>query len=149
MQNCLDAYADNDMSPDQPAHIRRLIWNFAVGFGLITVAYGKIINGEQRLRWDCAAELNLRRLQVDSKTHSLDAACVNFIMNGGSLNIDWLQSFLQFFFFFFFCCCCCFLSFFITSCSCIYLFNPIYLFYYRNSTFSTKGHNLSNHYKLY
>ena len=39
-----------------------------------------------------------------------------------------------------------FLSFFITSCSCICLFNLISLFYYRNST---KEQNLSNHYKLY
>ena len=41
------------------------------------------------------------------------------------------------------------LLFFITSCSCICLFNPMSVFYYRNLPFSTKGHNLSNHYKLY
>ena len=38
---------------------------------------------------------------------------------------------------------------FITSCCCICLFNPTLLFYYNICIFSTKGHNLSNQYKLY
>ena len=71
------------------------------------------------------------RIHLTQQQDKNRTKCENNLAAG---SLDWLQSFLQ-------------LSFFITSYSCICLFYPILLFYYRN--FSTKGHNLSNHYKLY